>query len=393
MSMSGTTAPIPMRVNQDQFNFRAPRVKNPPATTILSSMEHRRYAESFEGSPGVSTSERTHAQRQSQGSHGASSNPQSHGFGDRPTALISTPDRDGVSHRSGQDLRILSTSEIQSRAGRLYLAPNSERILPLRNEQEFSEYDAPIPTPIGRHPSGAMADWDQVPKSNTQPSRYREGHDVSTIDHARHHLDSIDRSQQSQRQPESLNYQERRMEHYPSRPHYNLGPGRWERENIPVRRDDPRNRDHSSNPYTPSAPIETSSRLERETGPGQNLSRSILGHSHSSDRSSGRRPDHSEQENYIPRSAEQLHRQPRRETGGDEWPYFYNGVTTPVMPSSHRPAPVRAMVRHRSKEDISRVLSDLTNEARNAIATGAAMKKVRLIPFLAYLSTLDAMYH
>jgi hypothetical protein len=381
MSMSGTTAPIPMRINQDPFNFRS---SSPPSAAMLPSMEHRRYAED---SPAVSASQRTHGQRQSQGSYGLSSNPQSRGFGDRPTsALISPPDRDGVSHRSVQDL--------QSRAGRLYLKANSERVLPLRNEQEFDEYDGPTPTtPLGRHPHGAMADWDQ---SNTQPSRYREGYDASTVDHTWYRPDSVDRSQHLQRRQEPINYQERRVDPYPSRSHYNLEPGRWERENIPVHRNDIRNRGNPSNPYAPSVPIDTSSRLGREVGTGQNPSRPILenegwGSSHSSDRSSGRRLDHSEQENYIPRSAEQLHRQPRKENGGDEWPYFYNGVATSVMPSGHRPAPIKAMVRHRSKEDFPRVLSELTNEARDATAGGTAMKKVRLISFLPRLS--DSIHH
>jgi hypothetical protein len=61
ISMSGTTALIPMRVTQDQFHFRSPRVDSPPSATIPASMEHRRYAENFEDSPAVSTSQRTHA--------------------------------------------------------------------------------------------------------------------------------------------------------------------------------------------------------------------------------------------------------------------------------------------------------------------------------------------
>jgi hypothetical protein len=357
MSLSGTTAPIQMQVNQDQFHFRLSRVDSPPSTTIQASMERRCYAKNFEDSP-------AQGQRQAHGSYNLSSNLQ---FGNRSTsALIFSPDRDGVSHRSVQDLRILSTSEAQSRAG------------------------APTPTtPLGRHPHGAMADWDHAPKANPQPTQNREGYDAPVINHARYRPDSFDRSQCSQRRQEPINHQERRVDLYPSRPHFNLEPGRWERENAPVHQDDIRNRGNSRNPYPPSALIDTGSRLVRDIGLGQNPSRSILGNegwesSRPSDRSSGRRLDRSEQENYVPRLVEQLHTQPGAENSGNEWPYLYNRVGTSVMPSNHPPAPIRAMVRHRSKEDLERVLSDLTNEAENAIAGGAPMKKVRSNFFLAF---------
>lgn len=384
-----------MRANQDHFHERSSRIDSPSSRP--RSLDPRRHTESFDA-PGIA-SQHAHArtqgqQRQGQGSYGLSSNPHSRGFGDMSTsAFISASDRGGgggVSHLAAHDLRVLSSSETQSRVGGQYLKPQAERVLPARNGPEYDEYDAPAlnNTPWDRHPHGnAIPDWERIPKSNSQPSRHREGYDAPVIDHGRYRPDSVDRSQHLQREHGPVAYQERRADQYTSRAQYNLEPARWQHDygNHEERSGSSSRDSYYSSNFADAYPS------NRGMMQGRHESRPMIGgenwDSQHVDRASGRKPNYYEQENYAPRlervhpsvEADRLHKKRRMEVGAEERSHSYNGYLPSAMLPSSRPPPMKDLTRHRSKEDSSRVFVELTNEARGAINAGGAMKKVTIV--------------
>ena len=55
------------------------------------------------------------------------------------------------------------------------------------------------------------------------------------------------------------------------------------------------------------------------------------------------------------------------------------GHSATFMPNyGPKPPLPNGLIRHKSKEDLGRVLHELTNEANRAVAEGKAMKKVRV---------------